>query len=305
MRDYGPVQKFEKFDQLANAMRTTYKTSYKDACKIMMCSRNWVGKYIRPFVPCVYLINNKGNSSAMSQALRLTGTEESVWFDSRKFEEYVLNSVTRCCKRSKKVHASLLIPEDLQEMYYEKRAIFDIRIIMISEKPVLSIEDSKEIKKIEREKNKLRESMYYPEIRDIIHNSCVKSYRRTEAEWVDVPLPGEAIMHNWQAVHDRKDYGDNDETIYREFFSRGMIKIETAFVDVDGVIPDKGKVYYVYDPDEGKKSATAKRMLERANKNRRGDEGSLLESRGIWSAINRDNILIKETAWQEIKRILD
>ena len=72
------------------------------------------------------------------------------------------------------------------------------------------------------------------------------SAKRTETEKVPVTLDNVNISE-WQAVHDIKKYGDIDETIYRNLFNEGSIRIELKFQDINGKYGTK--IYYVSDQE--------------------------------------------------------
>lgn len=54
-------------------------------------------------------------------------------------------------------------------------------------------------------------------------------------------------MEKWVAPHDVKDYGDTDESVYRDFFKKGYVRIELAVPDMKTGEHGK-KVFYAPNP---------------------------------------------------------
>lgn len=61
-----------------------------------------------------------------------------------------------------------------------------------------------------------------------------------------VSYPGSFDPEKWIAVHDRKNYGDTDESVYRMIFSGSYIRIELVFPAESGEM--EKKIYYLPDP---------------------------------------------------------
>lgn len=243
-------ENFETFNQLVMAAAETYTLSLKSACKALKCSRSWANNYIRPYVPAIYVSNGrltdpKGNVikktnyayilSIMVNEIRVDGetdpSNESIYLDKQKFNEYVKSRIVKCQKRSKKVPKTYFIAEEkLKEYYLELfKNLFSNKVD-------------------EQDLTKIFLSYVDDDIRSTIEKNIVLPTKRTKAEWVDVKLP-EADIKDWKAVHDLMDYGDVEETIYRELFRNGSIRIELMFPDKEGTLKSKGKVYYIDDPN--------------------------------------------------------
>ena len=98
-------------------------------------------------------------------------------------------------------------------------------------------------------------------VEEIIHPAIVSQTKRTVAEFIDVAMPTTPISQ-WKAVHDLMDYGDIEETIYRQLFSEGCIRVEIKLPDKNGVVKDTGKVYYISGPEPMKKEALSADEIE-------------------------------------------
>lgn len=287
---------FDNFSDLINAASVTYTLSLKAACKKLKCSRSWATKYIRPNVPSIYIPNGKGTgkpnyarmvSLAIKKEPDMSNnrySNESIYLDKKAFNEYVLSCITSCKKRSKSVFRTMFIKPDCLEEYYR-----ELLKIALDRKNNFSIGNLY----LKYAKNEY--------VKKIIGPAEVYATNRTKAEFIDVPLPDVPIQ-DWKAVHDIMDYGDVEETIYREMFKEGYIRVELKFPDQDGVIKNTGKVYYIPDPVRFKKvipdGEMSKRILSSYGKKDNAEK--ILDDLICYV----DNMNIKQSAWIEYNVML-
>lgn len=243
---------FDSFDALCDALQTRYTLGFRDACKMLKVSRSWMNNYIRPSVPVIYLSNGFGNSGLSYHwlAFKMIGIEpppkDQVFFDKSAFESYIFSHIVSCQKRSKRISKSMLMSDDQKKSYvidFEKKFIAEKQ----AEKAFLSGQISASELNETFEERVACWKAHVPEsaLKEL---QFVKQTKRTEALFVDVPFQKTSIT-KWMAIHDILDYGDAPETIYRDFFERGMIRVELSFDNPKNETKAK-KVYYINDPDD-------------------------------------------------------
>ena len=98
----------ESWKETLSLLSTTYTLSVRETCNIMQSSRQWVSRYIRPFIPALYLSTGyyidketkkrmRGISWA-ERALNAIGRREeggtsSTWLNRFIFDKYLLDDV--------------------------------------------------------------------------------------------------------------------------------------------------------------------------------------------------------------------
>lgn len=310
MKKYIPQQqKFESFLDLVEAATTTYTLSFKGACKALKCSRSWAQTYIRPNVPHIYLSNGMGTNKPnyakiVSQEINKRNGEEdapfsyeSIYLDEAAFNKFIRDSIVSCQKRSKLIYKSYFIKKEDLTYYYI--SLLDLYMRLGEAK-------------YRSDKKNLREKMdklylYYTDdklVKDILHPAMVSPTKRTEAEFIDVTIP-ETPISQWKAVHDLMDYGDIEETIYRQLFSEGNIRVEIKLPDKNGVVKDTGKVYYISDPEPIKRnilSADEKKCI--LSVYQKSDEIWEKASEKLESLLLIDKMNVKQAAWVEYNNAL-
>lgn len=305
MRNYIPQQQqFNKFADLIDAASTQYTLSFRDACKALKCSRSWAQKYIRPNVANIYLPNGKGTgkpnyarlvSLAVNQQNGVNGfSNESIYLDEEAFNQFILESIVSCQKRSKKVYKTHFIADSDLEAYYSELLSLYNRFF---EEKLNKIQAEKLWSEIDTLYLKYAKNNY---VEKIIHPAIVLQTKRTEAEFVDVSIPNVPIVE-WKAVHDLLDYGDIEETIYRSLFKEGCIRIEIKLPDKNDEIKEIGKVYYISDPEPIKQNIPDELMVQRIL--RKYSEKEEIENR-LFKLIYSDAINIKQSAWFEYNNML-
>lgn len=311
MKTYIPQKdKFETFEKLIEAATNTYTLSFKGACKALKCSRSWAQTYIRPHVPHIYLSNGKGTNKPnyakiVSQAVnKKKGKEdapysyESIYLHEEEFNKFIISSIVTCQKRSKRIYKSYFISEEDRILYYKTLLSFHMEY----DETKYRIEKEKLMYKIE--------TLYLnynndPLIKNIIHPAIVKQNKRTEAEFVDVPVP-ETPIQEWKAVHDLMDYGDIEETIYRKLFSEGCIRVEIKLPDKDGVVKNAGKVYYISDPEPIPENYLSEKEVEELISPYRkcGEETVKKAREKLEYILKTDKMNVKQSAWMEYQKAL-
>lgn len=242
----GVEEKFDSWTDLVAALESKYTTSLREVCQMLKSSREWVNRYIRAFVSCVYVRSNKrGETKAGIDWLRVASIQlgkpmqDSIWFNTTQLQKYILDSVVSVSKQTKSIPVQMLMEPAKAAEYRQAYDDYE-RKIKEARSPVVLAELCKQ-----------RDGLYKEFVRgDILTTELISSRvsvtKRSEVEAMQVLLPDVSIGE-WIAPHDIKEYGDADETIYRNFFRSGYIRIELQLKDMDGCIGSK--VYYTEDPD--------------------------------------------------------
>ena len=288
------TEQFDTFDKLIYALKTKYTLSFKQACKQLKCSRSWAQQYIRPNIPCVYLPNGKGTSSAnyaKIASLRLNDnilsyghySNESIYLDESAFNTFIHDSIVSCTKRSKCAYRTYFIDEKFLYKYYSD---------------MLSLYHKKAYSKMNDLYLSYAKNDY---VKSIIHNSIVYQNKRSVAPFIDVPIPATPIK-NWNAVHDLMDYGDTEEPIYRKLFCNGCIRVEIILPDKNGVIKNSGKIYYIDDPEPIKQPDTAS-VINKILSNYPNDKKDEIQ-KVLNQIIKLDQINITQNSWIKYNNML-
>lgn len=248
VRGKGPIVQLESWQEVLEALQTTYTTSFKDVCRLLRASRPWVNQYIKPFVPSIYLNSNlRGDKKtlrvnwvqAAAAQLGRPDMNESVWFNTEVLHAFLLGAVTSCTKQTKSLPMTYLMPPERVSEFADKRA--ELRSLM------RAAQSMKELASLSAEYNSLPAQYYrQDDATKWLLNDQVYITKRTEAPATPVPLPDD-FMKKWQAPHDLKGYGDADETIYRQLFRSGSIRIQLELQDETGKVGTK--IFYVSDPN--------------------------------------------------------
>lgn len=245
----GPIVQFGSWKDLIDALDTIYTISFKDACRILRASRPWANQYIKPFVPSVFINSSQRGDASSGKvnwvrmaAMQLDRPDmtESVWFDADAFQAFIEQSIVSCTKQTKSVPLTYFMAADRIDEFVTKRE--DLRKeIKAAGSPIAIAKLSMEYAMLPYEFFDQKDAA----VKQLLDNQ-VRITERTKAPATPVPLPAN-FMENWEAPHDLKDYGDADETIYRQLFRSGAIRIELQLQDDAGKIGTK--VFYVPDPD--------------------------------------------------------
>ena len=239
----------------------------------LKASRTWVNQFIRPNVPALYIrSNHRGDSKEGINWVELARIHlqkdmtESIWFHQGEFLKFLDNCVYSVTKQTKSVPVTYLMIGANKRQYWEK-------FNDLSKQIEAESSSIKKMKLFNIQKNCYLEYTKKDAKTRKLLKSIKQVTKRTEVEPVPVDLKYTDINSDcWYAVHDLKSYGDIDELIYRDLFTKGAIRIELHFPDKDGVIGKK--IFYTDDMEylkgEGTRIIVAEKdWLEYLKKNNR------------------------------------
>lgn len=255
------LQNKRSWKEILEALEKEYTISFKDICRMLKVSRNWVNQYIRPYVDSVYLPNGKtGGASWTKIASSQIGKDlknESIWFNKGQFIELFNEHVSSVTKQTKVVPYTYFMTDEDAKIYVaeyiELKSDFKDKVENRASKKVIDEAYSK---------MKYCHEKYIPGIiYELIKDGSADATKRGKVEPISVDLPN-INDHQKQliAVHDIKDYGDSDEVIYRSLFRRGVIRIVLSIPNELGVVSEK--IYYIEDPESIPFNGGEKVLLE-------------------------------------------
>lgn len=224
--DFHELPKEERWNACLKALKNDYTLDIKGACKMLMCSRTWIKKYIQPYVHNIYL--SQHYTYIAGHSLGEENLSSSVWLHAKEFEKHVLSHITNVTRQTISVPIELLIDPDKVE-------VFRMRYIEIDQNPMLmrSIKN-KEINELIEGCLSLTGKILYIDFPALYNN-------RTKAPAVPFNISNLDIS-KLMAAHDMKDYGDTDEEVYRELFCIGACRLELH-------VNESKKIYY-YLPED-------------------------------------------------------
>ena len=226
------VPKELRWDACLEALESEYTLPFRRACKLLMCSRSWVSRYIKPNCHYIYLENYYGHGGDYYNiARKRLGLEEpdKVWFNENEFRELIVSNITSCTRQAISIPIEFLIQPNQMELF---RAEYS---------------EGKYNKEAGAAKMEVAVKKYATDIGLQLWKNHASWLARGKSPAVPVAVP-EFELQNLMAVHDLKDYGDTDEMIYRELFRRGTIRLEISIPDQDGCISKK--IYYIDSHDD-------------------------------------------------------
>ena len=231
------LKRFDSFADVVNAASEEFNLTIKEACQILRCSRNWFCDYVRPNIEYIYLSNGSSGGPDYARIVaNILGEDnartrkESVYLNARQFFTFVYDRI-RCERQSKWVHISALIESQKLQTYYQKKLWL-----------IVAIENGEYSEaKFHTEMKRLNE-LYIPHYALL---EPVSKYKRSQAKFVQVEKE-KIFLKQFMTVGDWMDYGDVPETVYREIFEKGMLKV-TLSIEHEGETTQK--VYYEPDPE--------------------------------------------------------
>ena len=237
---------FDTFEEVLIALETDYTISLRSACQQLKASRTWVTQFIRPNVSTLYIRSNKrgddieGINWVKLARIRLeNGMTESIWFHREAFAKFLDSCVYSVTKQTKSVPVVYLMTETNRARYFQQIGKLEKDI----EKETSF---SKKIKLLKEQDNCYVAYVKKDEETQKLLKNIKTITKRKEVKPVPVNLKyTDIISDNWHTVRDLKGYGDIDETIYRQFFTDGYIRMELHFTDENGVIGKK--IFYTKD----------------------------------------------------------
>ena len=262
----------KNWETLIEQLATTYTYNIKDMCKALKCSRSWINTYILPYLKRENKVISLGNgyplgkssigqrakpwSKIVENKLREIKKDKSivireiVWVDKKAFESLIYsNSIAT--QQIKCVPLDYFINDEDKEEFAKKYNHLS--------KMLDFVESSSEYRRIIKERTALFEENLSQKGRELLEVGERHSNKRGEVDKrLQVPLP-DMDFPLWKAIHDIKDYGDTDEMIYRELFSRGAIRIELKIENPGKILCDSDeekeqlkdgcKKFYTTDPE--------------------------------------------------------
>ena len=190
-RNIQPSVKHESWEDLLSALELTYTTSFKEVCRILRASRSWTNKYVKPFIPFVFISSGRRGDTTSGKinwvkmaAMQLDRPEmtESVWFHTEDFRAFIKNSIVSCTKQTKPVPMTYLIPTDQVEEFVAERK--ELRQAM------KEFDSIKEYVALVERYNSLP-FLYFrfdPATKQLLENQ-VRITERTKAPAIPVPIP--------------------------------------------------------------------------------------------------------------------
>lgn len=223
--------------ELTAALDSTYTTSIKAACRVLKCSRSWVTQFVRPHVHYIYLAPHYVYAAFRGQS------KESVWLNTNEFKDLICSSMT-CTRQTIAVPVELLLDPDCVAQFQSlhKRAS-DEYGAALSE----SIKDGKRLP----DRSKIMKPVldyFKSHLSDLGQTIYGDGSKLPNAHHRSATPAAPAKVRPFklselQAVHDRKDYGDTDESVYRELFLEGCYRLQLSIPDADGVAGEK--IFYL------------------------------------------------------------
>lgn len=217
-------------DSLTEAVRlasSTYTVSIKRACKILKCDRSWVNRYVRPFVHYIY-ISNAGT--------RLMEEKENVWMNTAEFEALIRKGLSDPSRQTILIPVEMLVKKAEEQRFSERYEEMAKALDQADPEHRKALLDKMELS--------IRDHLS-EEGRLLLKDRPLPYKRRTTGS---VPCPLDVDIYRLVTVSDLMDYGDSNEEVYREVFSRGMMKVFLRLPDAEGNLSEK--VYYVRAADD-------------------------------------------------------
>lgn len=240
-------------------LKYTYTLTLKDMCKILKCSRSWATRYLKPHLHYIYVGNGYRKApirgvnyiAKAREELERPNMTETTWYSETEFYDLIRSHLEQCTRQTIIVPIERLIDPFALDIFKKKY---------------------KELNQIISEYNECKYSKSYSdenmdlylqalEDRDRLIASSLKS--KYKAAYYDVPIYSKRSespavpfpmdfsdfdLNNLLAVHDIKDYGDVDESIYRRLFLDGCIRTVLRLPDKYGEISEK--IYYIQPEPE-------------------------------------------------------
>lgn len=243
LESFEYLPKENRWKACMEAMDSTYTISVKEVCRLLMCDRSWVSKYVRPHVHYIYIASGAGkNANYLQAASKMLGKQmtESVWLHTQEFKELIYSHIEKCTRQTIAVPRELLIRAEAIPEFQEQYRKLEEQGKQFAEKGNL---DGYML--VMESINKLMEE-YMHDIGKQICEKLPSAYKRTETEAVDCRVP-EFSLEDWTCVPDMKDYGDSDEEIYRRLFQQGYYRMEMVLTDANE--KQSRKIYHLKPKD--------------------------------------------------------
>lgn len=237
MNDAATIHEKMPWKEVLEKLKTTNTTSIRDVCRDLQVSRQWVSKYILPFIHDKLKISNghgKSHVNYLALAAQEVGRKmkDCVWLNTEEYHKLLEESVVSITRQTQNIDLC-----DFLKNTREKEE-FSTNLKNLDQENLLPKEEL-----FQRQKE-IYERYLTPHGYIIAINKA-NEFRRAKCKHVPITLPGSVWVYKLQSVADYKDYGDSDEEVYREFFKQGRIRVEMRFEAIPG---ENGlRVFYI-DP---------------------------------------------------------
>lgn len=236
----SPAKKDRTWPEVLELLQTTHTICMRDICQQLKSSRTWVARYIMPYLDKLYLDTGfRGNkmttkSWTKTAAIMLNDNKylaNSLWCNEEQFDRLIRNHVVSVTKQTKSVPVELLV-KNKHEFAKEYNKIAES--ISKKEADMRYNGYDKEIMRLLNAEKKQLEAIVEKHMSDtgkmVRSKGATLITKRSNTIPVNVPLP-ETSISDWRALHDEKSYGDTDESVLRDFFQKGCIRVEVCIPD--------------------------------------------------------------------------
>lgn len=236
----SPRKDKRTWNETLELLKTTYTISMRDICQQLKSSRSWVAKYIIPYLGKLYLDTGyRGDrmttkSWTRTAAIMLNDNKylnNSVWCNEEQFDRLIRMHAVSITKQTKRIPVELLV-KDKQQFAKEYNPVEEQ--IRNNEANLRRYGYNKDIMKEIEGGKKLLEMIFEDHVSDegrtVLDAGMTNITKRNEIIPVSVAMP-ETPIAEWRALHDDKDYGDTDESILRQYFKEGYVRVEIQIPD--------------------------------------------------------------------------
>ena len=252
---FSDLPEEKRWEACLSELRYEYTLSFKKMCRILKCSRNWAVRYLKPHLHYIYLANGSGrNTNYLRIANIILGRNmtESTWYSKNEFEKFILNHIKSIRRQTINIPIELLIKEDKLEYFKENFIPFKkIKENLESTNAIDLFE-----KRVKEREQLIKECL--SQRGNILWKNVPSKYKRTDSPSVECKLDVIDI-YEFMAVHDLKNYGDTEEEIYRDLFSKGCYRLVLKIPDIHGHISEK--IYYLQPQNEFSEMKSAEMIL--------------------------------------------
>lgn len=221
-------------------LKKNYTVSIREACKILMCDRSWIQRYVRPNVHYIYLSKgfgkNKINYVQMASKHVERDLQESNWLNTKEFEQLIRGNLYHCTRQTIAVPIEALLKREQIELFQSCYRELERNIETYFQ------EENYEAVSHQRKQKEQLICRFLSLTGLLIYDNRALKNKRTLTEAVPCQIP-EFDFSELIAAHDMKSYGDTDEEIYRRLFEMGCYRMELILKDKNG--HKSKKVYYL------------------------------------------------------------
>lgn len=214
----------KKWDELVDELQKDYTISIRKVCQLLNCNRDWVNTYVRSNVSdCIEL--SRFWAIQYSHDRLAPSDQSAVWFNTRDFETFIKNSVTKVERRTRRLPIDPLIVDKTKI----DNLAFEINKMKIEANVYKSKGEYSHAKATLGEINGLLFSNTLPVVTKMMLDARGKwnEQKRTDAPYVECPddITFPDVIYKFDTVHGMVSTGGTNEMIYRRLYSDGAIKI--------------------------------------------------------------------------------